>query len=350
MLIYGLGSNGSGQLGIGHKDDVSTPTAVLLPPHLQNEVTVATASGGNHTLFRFESGSVYAAGCNDDGRCALSASSSEVTTPQPTIFRSTGSKVLLCAATWSTSIFVTSDGSVLSCGSGPNGELGLGPDRQTANVPSKITSFEPTGLHVTQLAASMAHAVAVLSDGTILGWGNGKNGQVGDPAEVVWTPRNIAVPFSVASVACGKDFTCLLSGPDKGEILVLGPNRRDRFGIRNSIPKAISPILTVQATWGSIFVRDSNGLTKAWGRNDRGQRGPADELSNVSYIATGSEHVVGVTTDDRAIVWGWGEHGNCGLPVDDTNDVKDRANSIDVSGRVIAIGAGCATTFVVTDT
>lgn len=58
--IFALGSNGSGQLGIGHQDDTSTPQEV-------NTDGISTAGikqiacGGNHTTVLFENGDIATA-------------------------------------------------------------------------------------------------------------------------------------------------------------------------------------------------------------------------------------------------------------------------------------------------
>lgn len=348
MLIYGLGSNGSGQLGIGHHDDVSSPTLLVLPDALKDQEIINIASGGNHTLFHCKSGTIYATGWNQDGRCGRDASDIVFTTLQPSKLLNSSSHILFCAATWSASVIVTGHGSLLSCGSGTAGELGLGVGRELASVPEKIIDLTDYHSQVTQLDTGMAHAVIVLSDGNVLAWGNGRNGQIGDPSEVVWSPRLIAVPFPVVRAACGKDFTCLMSASEFGEVLLLGPSKRDRFHIRASIPNSIPFWKQVIASWGTIFVRDENDKIQGFGRNDRGQLGPA-EIPPVKQLSAGSEHVLAKTEDGRVVVWGWGEHGNCGSPVDDQKDVKGRYNVLDIPGHVLSLGTGCATSFIIAD-
>lgn len=75
MPLFAFGSNGSGQLGLGHTEDVSIPTRCVFDdeasPQADNGKVVRIAAGGNHTLVLFENGAVYAAGCNVDGRCGL---------------------------------------------------------------------------------------------------------------------------------------------------------------------------------------------------------------------------------------------------------------------------------------
>ncbi|KAI5286873.1 hypothetical protein KEM54_006439 [Ascosphaera aggregata] len=76
MALYAFGSNGSGQLGIGHKDDISTPTKCLFrhddgrisarPQTTSPDIPVKIAAGGNHTLVLFSSGAAFAAGALGD--------------------------------------------------------------------------------------------------------------------------------------------------------------------------------------------------------------------------------------------------------------------------------------------
>lgn len=93
MPLYALGSNGSGQLGIGHVEDTSiarrclfesedvsstlstssttsTGTGIFDGSENENEI-LQVAAGGNHTLLLFGNGKVYAAGFNEDGRCGV---------------------------------------------------------------------------------------------------------------------------------------------------------------------------------------------------------------------------------------------------------------------------------------
>ncbi|KAJ5604736.1 Regulator of chromosome condensation RCC1 [Penicillium lagena] len=76
MHLFALGSNGSGQLGIGHTEDVSSPTECVFEtseqyhdPLDENDNIIRVVAGGNHTLLLTAKGGVWAAGWNGDGRC-----------------------------------------------------------------------------------------------------------------------------------------------------------------------------------------------------------------------------------------------------------------------------------------
>jgi protein ATS1 len=238
---------------------------------LADESGVTTiAAGGNHTLLLTTSGSIYAAGCNADGRCGLHRA-----TKTPKEHGSDDNRNILrfrrmiisdaasdtevsnfkhVSATWEGTIAVASvprssnnvdhgdtpdmEDRVFVFGSSPKGELGLG-QNTTAPVPGTcIPSFPPTDLRVTALASGMAHSAAVLSNGHVYGWGAARKGQLGRDnrdAKIAYSPVRILVPFFAEAVACGREFT-VVSG--RGRFVVLG-DRGNRWGILN-IPESLS--------------------------------------------------------------------------------------------------------------
>ncbi|EGP89756.1 uncharacterized protein MYCGRDRAFT_54793, partial [Zymoseptoria tritici IPO323] len=310
--LYAFGSNGSGQLGIGHMEDVSRPAEVLRNDG--NSITGAlyVACGGNHTIVCLNHDELASTGENEDGRCiTTSEKATDRLNPSMRAIFNTGAAGLL-AATWSATFVVTSTGAVMVSGTGNSGELGLGHGRFSALQAETIPSFPPPGRSVVRLSACMAHVVAVLSNGEVWGWGKGRKGQLGRPSENVWTPRKLDdLGFFAIDAVCGKDFTCIFGSPSTGEIAVLGPSGNDRFGVRANAAAAVPGWKEVAASWGSIFVLLQTGEVVAWGRDDHGQL-PPPNLPPLQAIAAGSEHCLGLTEAGQVLAWGWGEHGNCG--------------------------------------
>lgn len=339
LQLYAFGSNGSGQLGITHTEDVSAPHQVGACSAAQQ-----VACGGNHTVILSGEGQVAATGDNSDGRCFTAVGKSTSIPIYTSSEMHTGS---LIAATWSAS-FLYLNGRVYAGGSGNAGELGLGQGTEVmATRPQAIPNFPPAGTKITRIAACMAHVVVVLTNGEAWGWGKGRKGQLGEPAETVWSPRRIeSIGFSAVDVVCGKDFTCIFGDPTVGHLLVLGPNSNDRFGVKTNAPTRVPGWKQVAASWGSIFVLSQSGKVTAWGRNDHGQL-PSADLRPLKSIAAGSEHCLGLTEAGKVLAWGWGEHGNCGKPIDEEGDVKNGWNEIVLSQPASAIFAGCATSFIV---
>lgn len=345
VALFALGSNGSGQLGIDHKDDVSSPTIAHFPPSGDDREILKIAAGGNHTLALFSNGELYAAGEASDGRCLTrEAECDNQTGNKSGRFRMIpNARVRLCAATWEASTAVLNDGQVITSGTGNKGELGLGKSVLNSRDPQAIPGFPPQGTSVVDLAASMSHTVAVLSNGEVYGWGVGRKGQLGEPAADHWVPHKIdLVPFPACRVACGRDFTYIVGEPEEGRHIVFGS---DKWSVISDAPRAVPSWKDIGASWGSIYVLLESGSLLSWGRNDHKQLCPP-RLPKIQRLAVGSEHALALTEEgDRVIAWGWGEHGNCG-PIEDPSNVDFDGNEILVSRGVVALGAGCATSWV----
>lgn len=352
--LYALGSNGSGQLGIGHSEDVSVPKPVLFKNACPDGLTHIRA-GGNHTLL--SSGTLHCSGDSSTGACGLKPDATGVEShfDEAHLFSEGSSKprAAFCAATWEASIVVLQDENgratrVHAFGTGNKGELGLGELIFRSSKAQLIKNFPPDGTEVLGLAASMSHVVVVLDNGDVYGWGSGRKGQLGQPEEVVHSPRKIeGVNFKVLRAVCGREFTCLLGEKGAGEHAILGS---DKNGIRSTAPQNVAGWKDIGSTWGSIFVLHNEGHISCWGRDDHGQLAPQG-LPPLSQIACGSEHVLGLTVDGDVLAWGWGEHGNCG-PNTIEGDVKGKWNVIASSKylsagtKISTIGAGCATSWI----
>ncbi|CAG8070847.1 unnamed protein product [Penicillium salamii] len=383
MRLFAFGSNGSGQLGIGHQEDVSNPTQCLFTTDPKskdttqdiNEEITTIAAGGNHTLLLTKSGTVYATGANTDGRCGTSAPSPSpenvfnrvsITTASGTV--NTFSHV---SATWEGSIFVSSeatDDKVYVLGTNTKGELGVTETLVSSAV--CVPSFPPRGTRVAALASGMAHSVAVLSNGDVWGWGGARKGQLGSENVVrIAGPVRIQVPFFAEEVVCGREFS-VVSG--SGQFVVLG-DPGNRWGVLNvpecfevsgeSGPRGLIryPYEGIRASWHGIYVHAAGldgdaggevGSLVAWGRNDRGQI-PPRTLPTPAILAVGSEHVVALLKNGQVVACGWGEHGNCGSDLDALRNVADRVNLISLpetlEGKVVGVGAGCATSWMVVE-
>lgn len=343
-MLFGLGSNGAGQLGIGHNDDVSKPTPCILPQNANSSTILGFAAGGNHTLI-MSSGLLHAAGEASDSRYPLVRKYTEA--KETGRFRLAAMSTKLCSATWQSSTWVDDMDRVFTCGTGNRGELGQGEGLTSLSDPKFIKDFPPSELdeQIVDLHGSMSHTVAVLLNGDVYGWGAGRKGQLGQPSQDCWLPRKIeGVPFDAYRAVCGREFTYIVGAPESGNHIVLGSNK---FNIISNLPKTLPPWKEVGASWGNIFVLLRSGELLSWGRDDHGQLCPPN-LPEIEQIAVGSEHVVALTKDGKVITWGWGEHGNCGEPTDQNGDVKGMWLELAVKGQVITIGAGCATTFIAT--
>lgn len=346
-MLYAFGSNGAGQLGIGGKDDANTPQKCLFNvPSDINDPPIRIVAGGNHTLVLFRSGSLYSVGSNLDVRIGHAASEKWIETLRIMNIGISSIGIKLCSATWEASVIVTEADEVYTCGMGPKGELGIG--NSASSPPQKLPDFPPAGTNIVDVASCVSHTAVVLSTGEVYGWGNGRKGQLGEPAQIVWEPRKFEnVNFKVVRAVCGKEFTYLVGDPQQGYHEILGA---DKWSIRSNAPVDNLDWQDIGASWGSIFVLKRSGKIESWGRNDRGQLAPRG-LPQITRMAVGSEHVLALTPLGQVLAWGWGEHGNCGPNTDQMGNVKDGWNDIllnlsSIDAEPLMIAAGCATSFI----
>lgn len=356
--IFAIGSNGSGQLGITHKEDVSVPKPAVFHPNPPEFPIIKIAAGGNHTLLLSQSGKLYWSGDSTSGACGLAAVPSVPVFQEARLTKGDGDgeeigQIALIAATWESSIIVARDGDgknikVFSFGVGMKGELGLGELIVRTPSATQIKNFPPPETEVVDLAACMGHVIAVLSNGDAYGWGNCRKSQAGNPGAVINVPRKIeGVGFKVVRAVCAKESTCLFGESSSGNIRVVGS---DKWGLISKAPATASPWIDVGAGWGNFYILKRDGTLEAWGRDDHGQL-PPPNLLPLKKISVGSEHVVALSESGDVLSWGWGEHGNCGPRVED-NNVKGRWNVIASSkfippgSQIDSIGAGCATSWI----
>lgn len=411
MPLYAFGSNGSGQLGIQHVDDVSSPTRCSYENGELMDYDrdggddvhpIQIRAGGNHTIVLFSNGRVCITGDNEDGRCGTTPvreqeqpcsdsmtegvfDSSVPSSPETKRFKALSVKLdqdpdinqFACiAATWSASFVVDAQTrrNMFVFGSGSKGELGLGSGRTESHIPTRLSRvtardttiansssliFPPPGSHITTVAAGMGHIAVLLSNGDVYGWGQSRKGQLGSALaeeKIVWEPSKITgLPFIPDDIACGKDFT-IIGSKQTSQICVLGTNRWQIASIPESLKLAFSgkKFCSMQASWHGAYVLCADGSLLVWGRNDRGQIPLETQLPKIKRMAIGSEHVVLLTEQGKILACGWGEHGNCGAGVDDKGDVKQRPAEIHLdlnltkNEEVIDVGAGCATSWIVT--
>ena len=367
LHLWAFGSNGAGQLGIGHTKDVSTPQICIFPDGHGSELPgrpMKIVAGGNHTLLLLDEGirngddmvgTLYYAGIQRDGSVQPrppGVPQSKITFQKAHVSVS-GHQIRNCSAFWEGSVFVNMENEIYTTGLGSKGELGLGENEAGKGISDSeglriLQKFPPDlDLGISQIvdvASGVDHTVVVLQSGWVWGWGNGRKGQLYAPWGFSWAPQKFipGLPgHAVERAVCGREFTFLLQGGGRCETL-----GSDKYGVKSQTPVYVSYWKDVGASWGSIFVLKKDGKIESWGRNDHGQLAPPDS-PDIEQFAVGSEHVVALTKEGTVICWGWGEHGNCGVDINENGDVKGKWNEIpiDQHNKVLGVGAGYATSF-----
>ncbi|MGO9458096.1 MAG: RCC1 domain-containing protein [Acidimicrobiales bacterium] len=176
-----------------------------------------------------------------------------------------------------------SNGVVYACGDGSHGELGNGKATSSA-TPTAVVGL-PKGA-VKALTSSWGGSGALMEDGTYYNWGYNASGQMGDGTTADSPfPVRVVLPASVRQVFQGG------SGPDNGQTLAIlsngslwawGNGKWGQLGngsttsshrpISITLPDGARPATVATGGYASYAV-DTTGRLWAWGRNNDGQLG-----------------------------------------------------------------------------
>lgn len=187
-----------------------------------------------------------------------------------------------------------------------------------------------------QVAAGGEFSVALMHDGTVVGWGSNSHGQLAElehPALV----RDYIVPgLDYSAIGAGGEHTLLLR--ESGLVEVMGRNNYGQLGDstaenRNSpvVPTGMRNIVATQVAGGdrhSIALRD-DGTVLAWGATNQGQTG-ADAfgedalgaernavfvpgLTGITSIAANGLHNLAIRGEcGQVLAWGANRRGQLG--------------------------------------
>jgi alpha-tubulin suppressor-like RCC1 family protein len=207
--VYAWGGDVDGELGIGsRRGDRHHPVPVQLPAGTR---VTALSVGGDHTLARTASGTVWAWGADGLGQLGdgtTGGSSGTVDIPVQIQVTAPGAplgKLRALAAGGGTSLALFSSGAVLAWGDNEDGELGDGTSRRLSDVPVRVAL--PRGARVTAISAGSGDGYALTAAGRVLAWGRGDVGQLGD-GRTAGARRPVTV-----RLAAGLQATAVSSGP-----------------------------------------------------------------------------------------------------------------------------------------
>ncbi|GIG59824.1 hypothetical protein Lfu02_41960 [Longispora fulva] len=305
------GDNRHGQLGDGTTAGRNVPGQVCAGTTCPGPLAGVTAveAGHTHTLALLDDGTVLAWGDNGGGRlgdgtatdrphptrvCAVSA-----TTPCTTAL----ARVRAISAGGSHSLAVLADGTVAAWGDNTYGQLGDG-TTTSRNTPVRVCAVVTSGPCATFLsgvaavAASDTHSLALLTDGTVVSWGDNTYGRLGDGTDTIRT-----TPVPVCALSTGTPCAAYLTG-----------------------------VTRVDSDGNDSLALLADGTIAAWGDNFQGQLGdgtvterrtpvrvcavgtvaPCDRyLTGVTAIAAGVIHNLAVA-DGGVVGWGANPGGQLG--------------------------------------
>jgi alpha-tubulin suppressor-like RCC1 family protein len=207
----------------------------------------------------------------------------------------------------------------------PNGSVlswGMPFFSSVTNVPSDLTN-------VVAVSAAYYDSLALLSDGTVRGWGSPNGGDLTIPAGL----------SNVVSVGAGFDTSLALH--DDGSITAWGVT-----SFTNGNPASITNAVFIYPTGDHILVLHSDGTVTAFGDDTDGESDVPPGLTNVIAISCQYYTSVALSGDGTLTYWGDTAYGQNAIP----SGLSDLSGDIFVSGSVNTNSPGTYTiTYAVTN-
>lgn len=163
-IVYGCGTNRSGQLGLGNFNDQD--------PMVKNEYIsdiISVSAGQNHSLFLSAKGQVYGTGSNIFHQLGIDKDSTSVPVLIPHL-----PKIIAVEAGSDHSLFLTHDGYVYACGNNSYGKLGW-ENRHKITVPRQIPHLS----NIVFISSKDSHSLFVTRTGEVYGCGNNSHLELG---------------------------------------------------------------------------------------------------------------------------------------------------------------------------
>ena len=186
----------------------------------------------------------------------------------------------------------------------------------------------PTLTDVSAIAGGSIHSLALISDGSVVGWGDNTFGQTG-----------VSGFTDAAAIAGGETYSLILSS--NGTVIVRGDQpaapsdltnvtaiaagwnhclalKLDgtvvSWGDTNSVPAGLSNVVAIAAGDGNSLALLGDGTVVAWGDPASEKTIVPPGLSNVVAIATGKDHCVVLQRNGNVVAWGRNEDGQATVP------------------------------------
>lgn len=216
--LWAWGDNRYGQLG-NHTPAESGSLLLVNRGALTGKRIVACAAGYSHSLALDSNGVVYAWGDNSCGQLGDDTTSRRSSPIQVStalgVSALAGKKVVAIAAGNCFSAALCSDGTCALWGANGFGQLGVNDPANRYTPAALTTTTNIQGRRVVQIVCGADHCLALLADGAVMAWGRGEHGQLGTGALTgSFAPTSVRTNQGLSDLY-GKEVTSIAAGGDQ---------------------------------------------------------------------------------------------------------------------------------------
>ena len=273
-FMWSFGYNNSGQLGTGNTTNFNVPQKILnIPPVL------SVSCGSYHTLIIITDSNLWSCGRNEFGQLCLGNKENQ-TKPQKTSF----SNISKISSGSFHSLFQNDKGEIFSCGYNQYGECGLGHNNHPQIAPSLILNLPS---NIVQFVCACDHNLFLDLEGNVYSFGFNGFGSLGLGHDTDQNVLNKIVNILPIQTISSVGASCYLIDFERN-LWSFGYNNEGQLGHGDktniNIPKKINTLKDVQQiSHGSngyhFFAKNSRNQIFVAGANKYGQLGTGDTES-----------------------------------------------------------------------
>jgi alpha-tubulin suppressor-like RCC1 family protein len=337
----------------------ATMTGVPAPQWSGVHGPASTAGYGDDVLVRLGDGRVLAWGGNPGGVLGQNKGGSSLTKlVVPTaVLDSNGTAALKniyrVSAGYSAAVAVTREGGLMTWGTNNSHQLG---NDNPAYVNGSLLPISVPAVsahqnleHVVQAENGDEGAMALIDDGTVVGWGNwpadGTASSSALPAGIL-RPDGKDLLRDVVSISAGRTFylalgsdgsvyawgNSMINTGNLGDGLLTSRQMKTPVVVQKEDGSPLTDIVQISAGYAFSLALDRSGQVWAWGENTWGQLGQGKTspsvgisravpvmssdgktpLRGIQMVAAGGIHALALGSDGTVLAWGRGEEGQLG--------------------------------------
>jgi alpha-tubulin suppressor-like RCC1 family protein len=276
--LYSWGLNAVGQLGLGNTTNYSSPKQV----GTLTTWKTATINGYDTALAIKTDGTLWGWGSNGYGELGL-GNTTQYNSPKQVGTLTTWSKITMGLFH---TVAIKTDGTLWSWGKGGSGQLGLG-NVTYYSSPKQVGALTTWAA----IAANNNMTYGIKTDGTLWSWGKNLYGELGLGTSGAGTykssPNQVGALTTWLKIAGGS--YCALAIKTDGTLWSWGYNSKGQLG-QGNITNRSSPVqVGALTTWSNICIADESATTTktdgtlwSWGWNNNGQLG----LGNITNYSS----------------------------------------------------------------
>jgi len=235
-----------------------------------------------------------------------------------------------------TGAFVDSEGDLFTCGFGGStlsgiGALGQG-EGESCDTPVRVDSLVEDGCYVKQVDVGESHLVVLTTEGDVLTAGSGSYGRLGnfETTDQIYLEPCEVLTQGVTDIACGKSFTLALT--TEGVVYGWGRNHKGQLGTgfgmavdmyaMQSVPEPIEAdelmgrrVTRIAAGNSHAACITESGEMFYWGMSAHLEPVRVDALMHTKVVdmACGEDYTLAVGEDGHLYSFGVGSKGTLGL-------------------------------------